>query len=124
MEITVLAENKSKAYGAALPTLTATYSGFVLNQGTNDLTAVATLATTATTNSNVGTYPITASGATSANYTFSYVDGILTVTPVTITVIAENKSKAYGAALPTLTATYSGFALSQGTNDLTALATL
>ena len=122
--ITVAADNKSKAYGAALPTLTATYSGFVLNQGTNDLAGLATLATTATTNSNVGTYPITASGAASSNYTFSYVDGTLTVTKATITVTANDKTKLYGAALPTLTATYSGFVLGQGTNDLTGLAAL
>jgi len=34
--------------------------------------------TTATTASAVGTYPITASGATSPNYTVSYVTGTLT----------------------------------------------
>ena len=122
--ITVTADNKSKAYGAALPALTATYTGFVLNQGTNDLTGLATPTTTAATNSPVGTYPITASGATSTNYLFTYVAGTLTVTPITITVTAGNKSKAYGAALPALTATYSGFVSNQGTNDLTGLASL
>jgi hypothetical protein len=41
------------------------------------------LATTATTSSPVGTYPITASAGTltAANYAFSFVNGTLTVQP-------------------------------------------
>ena len=57
----------------------------------------------------MGTYPITASGAASPNYTISYVGGTLTVTPAALTITADNKSKVYGAALPALTASYSGF---------------
>jgi len=44
------------------------------------LTTPPTVTTTATTSSPAGTYPITASGAASPNYTMSYVDGTLTVT--------------------------------------------
>jgi hypothetical protein len=122
--ITVAADSKTKIYGAALPALTATYTGFVLNQTTNDLASVAGLSTPATISSPAGVYPITASGATSSNYTFTYVPGTLTVTPASIMIAADNKSKVYGAALPAFTATYSGFALGQSTNDLTALATV
>ena len=78
--ITVTVNNQSKAYGAALPTFTASYSGFVNNDTTNNLTALATITTTATPTSDVNTYPITASGATSPNYGFNYVPGTLTVT--------------------------------------------
>jgi hypothetical protein len=78
--ITVTAGSQSKAYGAALPTLAATYSGFVLGQDTNSLATLATLTTTATTASIVGTYPITGSGATATDYAFSYFSGTLTIT--------------------------------------------
>src|SRR5262249_62165780 len=54
-------------------------------------------------------YPITASGAVSANYTIAYVAGALTVTPATLTISANNQTRAYGAGNPTLTVSYSGF---------------
>src|SRR5581483_10258043 len=107
--LTITANDKTKVYGAALPALTATYTGFVLGQTTNDLTSIATLGTAATGSSDVGNYAITPSGAASPNYTFTYVNGTLSVTPATLTITADSKSKAYGAALPTLTATYTGF---------------
>ena len=54
-------------------------------------------------------YTITASGAVDPDYTISYVAGTLTVTPAALTITADNQSKVYGAALPALTASYSGF---------------
>src|SRR6202030_741966 len=105
----VTANNQTKAYGAANPALTVSYGGFVNGDTAASLTTPATAATTATTASAVGTYPITASGATSANYTISYVPGTLTVNPVSLTVTANDQTKAYGAANPLLTVSYSGF---------------
>ncbi len=78
--ITVTADDKSKTEGLANPVLTASYNGFTNNENTNALTTQVTLNTAADVNSPAGTaYPITASGATAANYTFSYVEGTLTV---------------------------------------------
>ena len=51
---TVVADDKSRFYGAANPTLTAVVTGQVVG---GDAVAY-TLATTATTSSNAGTYPI------------------------------------------------------------------
>ena len=67
------------------------------------------MTTTGTASSAVGSYPITASGAVDANYTISYVAGTLTVNPAGLTITANNQSKAYGAAFPALTVSYSGF---------------
>ena len=78
--LTITANNTNKVYGAALPQLTASYSGFVNGDTTNNLGAQATLTTSATASSPIGTYAITASGAVGTNYTFSYVDGTLTIT--------------------------------------------
>jgi uncharacterized protein involved in high-affinity Fe2+ transport len=107
--LTITANNQSKAYAAVLPALTVSYSGFVNGDTAASLTTPPTVTTTATASSAVGTYPITASGAADANYTISYSSGTLTVTPVGLTITANNQSKAYGAVLPTLTASYSGF---------------
>jgi trimeric autotransporter adhesin len=80
--LTISADNKAKTAGLPNPSLTASYVGFVGGDNTNALTTQATLSTTATTNSPVGTYPITASGAVSPNYTISYNSGTLTVVAV------------------------------------------
>jgi rhamnogalacturonyl hydrolase YesR len=78
--ITVTADNKSKTQGLANPLLTASYNGFIIGENTNALTTQVTLTTAADVNSPAGTtYPIAASGAAAANYTISYVAGILTV---------------------------------------------
>jgi hypothetical protein len=79
--LTITAVSASKLYGAALPVLTASYSGFVNGDTAGSLTTAPVLATTATAASPVGTYPITVSGAASPNYTISYASGTLTVLP-------------------------------------------
>src|SRR5207247_945615 len=122
--LTITADDKSKVYGAALPALTASYSGFVNGDIASSLTTPVTLATTATPASPVGTYPITASGAASPNYTISFVSGTLTVTPAALSITADDKSKVYGAALPVLTASYSGFVNGDTASSLTTPVTL
>ena len=122
--LNITAENKSKVYGAVLPALTASYSGFVNGDTAANLTTQATLSTTATAASGVGTYSITASGAVDANYTISYTAGTLTVDPALLNITAENKSKVYGAVLPALTASYSGFVNGDTAANLTTQATL
>jgi hypothetical protein len=104
--------------------LTATYSGFVNGDTAASLTTAVTLSTTATAASPVGTYPITASGAVDTNYAISYVAGTLTVTTAPLTITASNQSKIYGAALPTLTATYTGFVNGDTATSLTTAVTL
>ncbi len=122
--LTITAGNKSKAYGAGLPTLTASFSGFVNGDTSASLTTPPTLSTTATPSSIAGNYPITASGAVDSNYTISYLAGSLTVTPVALAITANNQTKAYGAGLPTLTASYSGFVNGDTAASLTTQPTL
>ena len=117
--LTITAANASKLYGAALPTLTASYSGFVNGDTPSSLTTPPALSTTATAASPVGSYPITAGGAASPNYTISYANGTLTVNKAALTITAANASKLYGAALPTLTASYSGFVNGDTPSSLT-----
>jgi hypothetical protein len=94
-------------YGAPLPTLTATFSGLVNGDTAGDISGLS-LSTTATAASNVGDYPITASGATSNNYTISFAPGTLGVTPAPLNIIADNKARDPETANPLLTAQYIG----------------
>lgn len=77
--LTIKADNKTKFEGQVNPTLTVTYSGFVLSETAAVLLTQPTITTTAVTASPPGVYPITGSGATSVNYTISFVNGTLTV---------------------------------------------
>jgi len=117
--LTITADNQSKGYGAALPGLTVSYSGFVNGDTAGSLTTAPAVTTSGTASSPAGSYPITASGAVDANYTISYVAGTLTVSPVGLVVTANNQSKGYGAALPGLTVSYSGFVNGDTAGSLT-----
>jgi len=107
--LTITAADQTKTYGAALPTLTVNYGGFVNGDDASKLSTPPTITTSATSASPVGSYPITVSGAVDGNYNINYVSGNLTVTPATLTITANSLTKVYGAALPALTANYSGF---------------
>jgi len=77
--LTITADNKTKILNAPNPALTASYSGFVLGEGPGVLGGVLSCATTAVTNSPIGSYPITCSGQTSTNYSITYVPGTLSI---------------------------------------------
>ncbi|MDB5008643.1 MAG: hypothetical protein JWP45_3036 [Mucilaginibacter sp.] len=121
--LTVTANNQSKTYGAAIPTLTASYTGFVNGDNSASLTTQPTLTTTATAASPVNTYTITPSGAVDANYAISYVNGTLTIGQAALTVNADNQRKTYGQANPALTITYTGFVNGDTQASLTTAAT-
>jgi len=79
--LAIIADDKTKTYGTANPILTATYIGFVNFDTSTNLTTQPVLSTTAATNSPIGPYPISVSGAASPNYTINYIPGTLTVLP-------------------------------------------
>jgi hypothetical protein len=104
----VQADNKSRAYGQANPAFTATVSGFVNGENSIVLGGALAFNTTAETNSPVGTYTIEVSGLLSTNYSITFSNGTLTITPFALTVTADSHSRAYGALNPTLTGTLTG----------------
>ncbi len=124
--LTITADNQTKVYGQAVPTLTASYTGFVNGDTSANLDTAPALSTTATAASHVAgsPYSITASGAVDPNYTISYVDGNLTVTAAPLTITANDQTKVYGTALPTLTASYTGFVNGDTAASLDTLPTL
>src|SRR5207237_936078 len=103
-DATVTADNKGKTYGDDNPALTATVTGTV-----NGDTLNYSLATAAVKFSSVGDYPITVTLGVNPNYNVTKTDGTLTVIKAHLTVTVDDKSRAYGAANPTFTATISGF---------------
>ena len=85
--LTVTANNTNRVYGVANPSFTASYSGFTNGETSAVLSGNPSLTTTATISSNAGSYTITAAvgSLTAANYSFSFVNGTLTVTKTTPT---------------------------------------
>jgi hypothetical protein len=77
--LTIKADNKTKKYKDVNPELTASYIGFVYDDTVQSLTTAATIITDADVNSVAGEYTITASNAVAQNYTFTYVNGTMTI---------------------------------------------
>jgi hypothetical protein len=114
--LTITANNQSTVYGAALPTLTVSYNGFVNGDSSVSLGTQPTLTTNATAASHVAGNPhsITASGASGSNYAISYVAGNLRVTSRPLTITADAQSRIYGNANPALTYMLGGLGLVNG----------
>ena len=107
--LTIAATTQTKIFGQALAVLPYLSSGFVNLDTASILSGL--LATTATAASPVGAYPISL-GTVGAgiNYTIAFLPSLLTVTPATVTISADPKSKVYGPdAIPALTFTTAGF---------------
>jgi len=112
----ITAINTNKVYGAPLPGFTASYSGFVNGDTTNNLTSLAAVTTSATDSSSAGDYTISANGATGSNYTFSYVDGTLTVgQALTTSLLTSSANPALPGASVTFTMGLSAVAPGAGT---------
>ncbi len=106
----IVTTNNSRTYGAS-NAFYAVYTGFINGDTSAVLTGTPSLTTTATIASGVGVYPTTVAAGTLAatNYQFTFVNGTLTVSPASLTVTANNTSRAYGVANPVFIAAYAGF---------------
>ncbi len=119
--LTVTADNKTREYGLANPTLAGVLSGFV-NGDTASVVSGLTYDTSAVVGSNVGGYAITSSGGTATNYTITTrSDGTLTITQAPLTVTADNANREYGLANPVFTGTLTGFRNSETTSVVSGL---
>lgn len=119
--LTVTASSHTVQYGASIPTITPTYSGFV-NSETSSSSAFTTglsaptCSTEYLTTSAFGSSPTSScSSADATNYAFLYITGAITIQKRSMTVTASSSSLTYGDAAPTITPSYSGFV-----NDQTA----
>lgn len=117
--LTATADNQTKVYGEPNPTLTFQYSGWVT--GVEALDAAPTITTTIDGTTVVGSYSnaIALSGGADNNYTFTLLSGDFEVTKAVLTVTADNQTKVYGEANPTLTFQFSGWLNGDDAEDLT-----
>jgi hypothetical protein len=106
--LTVTANAATKVYGQNNPAFSVRYSGFVNNDNASSLTGTLAYATSAVPTSQVGSYDVTPSGLTSANYAITFVAGKLEITPAALTVTTHNKTKVYGEANPVLDGALTG----------------
>jgi len=118
--LTITADNQVSVYGGTIPTLTASYSGFVNGDTFNNLTTQPSVTSAGTSSSPAGNYAITASGAADANYAITYIAGNLNIGQVPLTITADNQKMSQGTAVPTLTFSYNGFVNGDGSGNLTA----
>ncbi len=119
--LTATADDKNVIYGDAVPAYTVTYAGWQGNDDASVLTGNLAFACDYAPTSNVGEYTITPSGVNAANYTITFVNGKVTVAQALLTVTAENKTVTYGDAVPTYTATYSGWKNTDGASVVSGL---
>jgi len=120
--LTVKADDRSKVYGQANPELSISATEGLAPQDVVTNLGLKTVATTtAVTGSSVNTYPITVTGlAAVANYTVTYLPGILSVTPAALNITALNADRAQGQPNPVFTFAYKGFVNEDTAESLTA----
>ncbi len=111
--LTITASNQSRVYGPtggtlALGTLqTANFTTTGLVHGTGDsvtsvtlaATALSTAATTGVSTQTNAITPSVAAGSGLTNYSISYVNGNVSITPAPLTVTANSTSKTYGSTV-------------------------
>jgi hypothetical protein len=115
--LTIAADNKARPYGDPNPPLTATFTGLTGGDTAAAITGL-TLTTPATIASNAGPYAINVGSNPNPNYTITYANGVLTITPAPLTIAADDKTKTGGQPNPPFTATSTGFKLGQTVADL------
>lgn len=116
--LTIRANNASRQYYSENPTFSYTCSGFVNSDNNSVLSPAPIFSTTANLTSNVGTYPIEIGGASSPNYTISYVNGTLSVTQRTLMASVGNYQRVYNEDNPEFEVVYSGFVGGDNEDDL------
>ncbi len=95
--LTITADDQSFTYRDSVPTLTATYSGFVDGDDASALTTPLSLSTYAVSTSPVSGSPYTiyASGAVDPDYSITMNNGSMTVNPIALTLSATADDKTY-----------------------------
>ena len=107
--LTATADNKSITYGDAAPGYTVTYTGFVNGENYSVIDTFAAATSSYAQYNNVGSYTITASGASDNNYNFVYQTGTLTVGQKALTVTFDGYSGlVYNGASQAISATVAG----------------
>ncbi|MGQ3005534.1 MAG: MBG domain-containing protein, partial [Blastomonas fulva] len=103
----VRVNNATREYGLANPEFSALITGFRNGDRANVVSGLV-FGTPATIGSDIGSYAITASGASALNYDFVYTPGRLTIDQARLLITANNVVMHQGNGDPVLTVSYSG----------------
>ena len=121
--LTIKAKDAARQYYSEEPTFSYYCSGFVNGDSESALSSVPALTTTATFTSSVGTYDIKVGEVYSTNYTITYVNGILTITPRMLTASVGNYERSYNEENPAFEVKYEGFVGGDNESQLKSKAT-
>ncbi len=116
--LTVRAESYTRNYGKENPTFSLVYEGFVNKETKAVLLSQPTASTSATINSNAGTYDIRVSGGRAFNYALKYESGQLTIKPVPLKISVGNYERPYNQANPKFELKYEGLVASDTESSL------
>ena len=111
--LTITANNQTKTYGQTFNFAGTEFSSTGL-QNAETIDTVVFSSAGAVNAANVAAYGIATSAATggtfnAGNYTISYVNGSMAITPAALTITANNQSKILGSNNPAFTSTAIGF---------------
>ena len=79
--LTVTAQDATVVSGSPLPVFTASYNGFALTDTVASLGGTLRFSTPASPSAAPGSYSVSPYGLTAQNYSITYVDGVLDITP-------------------------------------------
>jgi hypothetical protein len=118
--LNITAANQSKVYGTTLDLGTTAFTAVgLLNSDTVSgvtLTSAGAAASATVAGAPYLIVPSNAQGSGLSNYTISYIDGLLTVLPAPLTIIASNQSKTYGTVSLLGNSAFSSSGLLNGDN--------
>ena len=120
--LTIKANDATRLYYNDDPAFSYKCNGFVNGDNESVLISTPTLSTTATRESNVGTYEIKVGETSCPNYSISYVNGILTITPRTLIASVGNYERTYNEENPVFEVKYDGFVGNEDENVLNSKA--
>lgn len=98
----IISNNYSREYFTKNPVFDYKAEGFRNGDSKSSIRTPPTFKSSAELSSDCGQYPIIPSGASAMNYDITYESGVLTITPASLTVQAEDKSREYGDENPIL----------------------
>ena len=112
----------SRKYGETNPTFKLHYSGLLNGETAPEWTEFPTISTVANTYSDVGEYSIVATGGVMKNYEATeMISGILTITPASLTIKANDASRLYFENNPEFSFSCVGFL---GNDDTSVFSTM
>ena len=117
--LTVRANSTSRLYGEENPIFTIEYIGFVNEETKSVLDVEPIVSTGATIQSMTGSYILSVNGGQAKNYSFTYQNGLLTITPRQLKAFVGNHVRPYGENNPAFTIGYEGFVLNDTEYSLT-----